>query len=166
MNLMNLLRRALFRSLKEGPVQTVRVEVFDINGRDAVERWQDYGFAGNPVDGQGLVIEAGGHTVVFRMDRLDGRPRLAPYEVAVWHKEGHKIVLQSGRKIRVECDDYEVVASKSVKMTTPKFSTSENMEVGGRADIAQGAKIDGIEFVEHNHDKVQTGNGQSGAVVR
>lgn len=53
MDLLNLLRRALFRNLREGPVQTVSVRVFDTNARDDAERHQDYGFAGNPVDGQG-----------------------------------------------------------------------------------------------------------------
>lgn len=84
-----MLRRALLRGLKEGPVQEVAVQVFDTSGRENAERWQDYGFAGNPGDGQGLVIEVGGHTVVMRLDRIDSRPQLKVGEVAVWHKDGH-----------------------------------------------------------------------------
>jgi phage gp45-like len=166
MNLWNLLRRALFRGLKEGPVQTVRVEVFDINGRDDAERWQDYGFASNPVDGQGLLIEAGGHTVVLRMDRIDTRPRLQPFEVAVWHKDGHSILLQDGGKISVKCTDFEVEASNGVKFTTPKVATSEALEVGTRAEIKEGASIASIEFVDHAHTNVQHGNDNSGGVAR
>lgn len=42
MNLLNMLRRALLRGLKEGPVQEVAVQVFDTSGRENAERWQDY----------------------------------------------------------------------------------------------------------------------------
>ncbi|MDN7900153.1 phage baseplate assembly protein [Burkholderia cepacia] len=172
MDLLNLLRRALFRNLREGPVQTVSVRVFDTNARDDAERHQDYGFAGNPVDGQGLVIEAGGHTVVLRMDRIDSRPRLEAYEVAVWHKDGHKILLSNNGKISVTCTDFDVTADNitlngknGVSVSTPKMSTSEALQVGTRAEIGQSLKIGDQEFVDHQHDSVQRGNDLSGGVA-
>lgn len=90
------LRRARIRSLKEGKVQAGRIEALENDSKDDAERWQDYGFSAQPVEGQGLVIHAGGHTVILRMDRLAERPALAAYEVAVWHKEGHCLKLKAG----------------------------------------------------------------------
>ena len=55
----NLLRRARMRGLVEGLVQRLRVEALDDDAKDDAERWQDYGFAGNPGEGQGLVINVG-----------------------------------------------------------------------------------------------------------
>ena len=85
------LRRARIRNLKEGLVQSARIEALENDAKDDAERFQDYGFAANVVDGQGLVINAGGHTIVLRMDRLAERPQLPAFEVRVWHKEGHHV---------------------------------------------------------------------------
>lgn len=164
MSLMSLLRRALMRGLKDGPVQEVAVQVFDTSGRENAERWQDYGFAGNPGDGQGLVIEVGGHTVVMRLDRIDSRPRLKVGEVAVWHKDGHKILLTDGGKVRVECESFEVVAKSGVTFETPKVKASEAIE-SKTANIREGASIAGRDFLGHNHDSVQRGGDRSGGVV-
>ena len=98
----NLLRRARLRSLKEGKVQQARTESLDNDAKDQAERWQDYGFAAHPLDGQGLILHAGGHTVVLRMDRIDERPQLEAYEVTVWHKEGHRITLKAGGVIEMQ----------------------------------------------------------------
>lgn len=92
----DLLRRARLRGLKEGKVQTVRAESLENQAHDDAERWQDYGFAANPGDGQGLVLHVGGHTIVLRMDRIGERPQLGAGEVSVWHKEGHRITLKAG----------------------------------------------------------------------
>lgn len=90
------------------------------------------------------MIEAGGHTVVLRMDRIDSRPRLEAYEVAVWHKDGHKILLSDNGKISVTCTDFDVTADNitlngknGVAVTTPKMSTSEALQVGTRAEIGE-----------------------------
>lgn len=112
------LRRASFRGLVESLVQRVRGDATEHDGKDGIERFQDYGFAGNPVAGQGLKIDWNGHTVVLRMDRLAERPQLASFEVSVWHKEGHKITLKDGRLIEVECDRFVVNASESYEVNT------------------------------------------------
>ncbi len=94
-------RRARLRNLQEGMVQKARAESLEHQAHDDAERFLDYGFAAHPVDGQGLVMHVDGHTVVLRMDRLAERPRLAAYEVCVWHKEGHSITLKAGGVIEI-----------------------------------------------------------------
>ncbi|WP_198084980.1 phage baseplate assembly protein [Variovorax sp. E3] len=133
----NMIRRARLRNLKEGKVQTLRAEALDDDAKDAVERFQDYGFAANPVDGQGLVINAGGHTIAVRMDRLAERPRLASYEVRVWHKEGHSIALKDGRLIEVECDDFVLKAANSVKIQTKTMTVEASEKTRVEAPLTE-----------------------------
>ena len=146
-----LLRRARLRGLTEGKVQQVRAEATADDAKDAVERWQDYGFAANPVDGQGLVINVAGHTIVLRMDRITERPELAAHEVCVWHKEGHRVTLKAGRVVDVACDvltinaatsvsitspSVTVAASSAVTLTTPQVSASGHVSSGGNVSAA------------------------------
>ena len=95
------MRWARIRNLVEGVFQRGRAEGLPNEARDDVQRPQDYGFAANPVQGQGLTLEVGGHTVIVRMDRLGERPTLANYEVMVWHKDGHSVKLGGGGLIEI-----------------------------------------------------------------
>ena len=113
------MRRARVRGLKEGSVQKARAEGLENQAHDDAERFQDYGFAGHAVDGQGLVLHVGGHTVVMRMDRLAERPQLAPLEVCVWHREGHRITLKAGKKIVIEGAALEIQMSEAVDIKSP-----------------------------------------------
>lgn len=141
----NLLRWARIRGLTEGKMQSGRVEGPPNEARDGAQRPQDYGFAGNPVDGEGLRIEAGGHTVIIRMDRLAERPQLAAYEVAVWHKEGHMVRLKAGRIIQVDCDQFIVNATTKVAFNTPL------VEAAGQVKAAGDVKAGNISTQGHVH---------------
>jgi phage baseplate assembly protein V len=132
------LRRARMRSLKEGLVQSLRVEALENDAKDDAERFQDYGYAANPVDGQGLVINVGGHTIVLRLDRLAERPRLAAYEVSVWHKEGHNVTLRAGKLVEVNCDTFKVNAAVVVELNTPTVAMSAEATVGDTLAVANG----------------------------
>lgn len=112
--------RARIRGLREGSVQRGRIEASDIDGKDDAERFQDYGFAANAVDGQGLALHIGGHTIIVRMDRLAERPKLAAYEVSVWHREGHHVTLRDGKIVDVGCSTLRVNATEAVELITPK----------------------------------------------
>jgi phage baseplate assembly protein V len=151
----NLLRRARLRGLTEGnQVQVARAEALDDDAKDDAERWQDYGFAGNPVDGQGLVINAGGHTVVIRMDRLAERPHLDAFEVAVWHKEGHFVKLKAGGVI-------EVVAPTKVLLQTPLVEATGTFKAPVIVATSS-LQAAGKELVDHHHGGVVPGGGLSG----
>ncbi|MFP5474678.1 MAG: phage baseplate assembly protein [Gammaproteobacteria bacterium] len=132
-----MLRRARLRGLVEGLVQKVRAEATENDGKDAVERFQDYGFAANPVDGQGLVLHWQGHTIVLRMDRLAERPQLAPHEVQVWHKEGHFIALRGGRLVECECDDFVLRAANSATVETKTFRVRASSKIRNETPLDQ-----------------------------
>lgn len=168
MSLWNLLRRVRIRGLTEGLVQRASPAGFETDARDQAERFQDYGFAANPVEGEGLRIEVGGHTFILRMDRLSDRPRLAAYEVSVWHKDGHHVTLRNGRVVDVECDQLNIKASAGVNIETPTLALQGNQVITGNQGVSGTATAhtvvgvadvtaNGISFVEHDHGGVQRG---------
>lgn len=146
----SLLRRARLRGLTEGGVQKVRAEALENDAKDDVERWQDYGFASNPVDGQGLVQNAGGHTIVLRMDRIAERPQLAELEVIVWHSEGHNIRLAAGRLVEVNCDQLTINASTGVTINTPVVTASAKV-TAQQVEAATSLKVNTKEVLGHTH---------------
>jgi phage baseplate assembly protein V len=176
----DLLRRARIRGLVEGVVQRGRTEATEHDAKDEAERWQDYGFSAQPVDGQGLVINAGGHTIVLRMDRLAERPQLAAYEVAVWHKEGHRVTLRAGKLVQVSCDrlvidaavsvainspSVAIAASSGVSVETPLVAMSADLSIGGTGTAGVDVVAAGVSLVEHPHGGVKMGTDTSGPPV-
>jgi len=158
----NILRRARIRGVSEGLVQTARAEALENDAKDAAERWQDYGFACNPVDGQGLVINAGGHTIVLRMDRISERPQLGVYEVSVWHREGHSVTLKAGKLVQVGCDTLVINAAVGVTINSPVVSASgavtAAVSVGAPVvAAAESLTVDGVEVGGHDHGGVAEG---------
>lgn len=162
----SMLRRARIRGVKEGQVQTARAEALENDVKDEAERWQDYGFACNAVDGQGLVINVGGHTLVIRMDRIADRPRLDAYEVSVWHKEGHRVTLKAGKLVQVDCDSLVINASVGVVINSPLVEASGEVAAGvAMSAPTMGATasltVAGVEVGEHVHGGVSRGSEQS-----
>lgn len=164
----NMLRWVRVRGLAEGRMQRGRVEGLEHDARDEAPRPQDYGFAANPVDGDGLRIEICGHTIILRLDRTAERPELAPYEVAMWHKEGHMVRLRAGRVVQVDCDhylvnaqQYTVNASTGMAFNTPAATASGAFNAASVA-ADTGLKVAGKEVLGHNHGNVQNGDGNTG----
>lgn len=154
----NLLRRARFRGLAEGTlVQRGTVEAFDQEARRTAERHQDYGFAAMPVEGEGLRLEVGGHTIILRMDRTAERPHLAPFEVAVWHKEGHQVVLRAGQLVAVQCRELLVQASERVRFETPSVEGTGDATWAGTVTGETDVIADGISGKDHLHGGVRRG---------
>jgi phage gp45-like len=124
-----VMRWVRVRGLKEGKMQRGRVEGSENDARDDAQRPQDYGFAASPVDGEGLKIEFGGHTVILRVDRINERPALAAYEVAVWHREGHMVKLKAGRVIEMVGDQLIANMSQGIAFNSPTL-THNGVNVG------------------------------------
>lgn len=170
----DLLRRARIRGLVEGKVQRGRTEATEHDAKDDAERWQDYGFAAQPVEGQGLVLNVAGHTIVLRMDRIAERPQLAAYEVSIWHKEGHRVTLKAGKLVQVDCDELVINASvrteinspsvtvnagSGVALNTPLVSASDDLAIGGSGTAVVDLAAAGVSLVGHVHGNVDNGPG-------
>lgn len=163
--LANMLRWVRIRGLREGAMQTGRVEGLPNDVRDDAQRPQDYGFAANPVDGQGLKLEVGGHTVIIRMDRLAERPHLAAYEVALWHKEGHRITLQANGLVQIDCVRLVVNASAAlavhspqVTLDSPQVTMTGDVQVDGTLTAAVDVLAAGKSLVGHTHGGITPGS--------
>lgn len=164
--LANLVRRARLRGLADGKVQTARAESLENQAHDAAERHQDYGFAAHPVDGQGLVMHLDGHTLVLRLDRIAERPGLQPFEVAVWHHEGHMVKLKAGRVVEVTCDRLIVNATTDVTINTPLMTVnaSDHVELATPlVHATQDLQVDGTATVDG--DLTANSNAQVGGTV-
>jgi phage baseplate assembly protein V len=178
MSLFQLLR-ARIRGLVDAPVQKARVEIFGEMARDEAERFQDYGLAGHPGAGEGLVLEMGGHTVIIRMDRIKDRPALAEFDVAVWHKEGHKVHLKAGGLIEATCRRWVVNASEGYEVNSPTvvINASGGVTVQAPTLVASGEvqaptvtaasslSVAGEEMADHRHGQVVAGTDVSGGPV-
>ena len=150
----NLLRRARLRGLVDGLVQRARAEALENDAKDDAERWQDYGFAARPVDGEGLVINAGGHTVVLRMDRIKDRPQLGADEVCVWHKDGARVTLRAGRVVEIDCDQLVLRASTSITLDAPATTV-----------VQPHLAVAGVELHGHVHGGVEPGGSTTAGPV-
>lgn len=158
--LSELLRLVKITGLKDGQIQSGRVEAHEAKSHAAARRWQDYGFAAHPVDGQGLAIEVAGHTIILRMDRLNEKPALQEFDVAIWHKEGHLVRLGAGKKVTVEnAAEVTVQASTRVLLDTPLVQMTGALEVG------QDILVDGHSILHHDHPGVQNGSDRSGPMT-
>lgn len=161
--LANLIRRARLRGLVDGRVQTARAESLDDQAHDDAERHQDYGFAANPVEGQGLVVHLDGNTLVLRLDRIAERPGLAPFEVAVWHHEGHMVKLKAGRVVEMTCDRLivnaatdvtintplmTINASDHVELATPLVHATQDVHAGRDVHVDRNLQVDGAATIE------------------
>lgn len=103
----NMISRAVVRLADDsGDLQTLQLDVLDGETRDGIERLQQYGFTSVPLDGaEAAVLFVGGrrdHGLAVAVDdrrhRLSG---LAPGEVALYHKDGAKVLLKADGSIEV-----------------------------------------------------------------
>jgi phage baseplate assembly protein V len=125
-------------------LQQVQVELLADEAKDAVERFQQYGFTSVPLEGaEALTMFLGGgrdHAVVVAID--DRRHRvtdLKPGDVALYNDTGARIVIGRDRTIAVDCDELtittkkfkidcetlELTASDSIKVTSPSVDVNE-----------------------------------------
>lgn len=86
-----------------------------------VERIQNYGFTSLPTEGGVYAIPMGGKAnqlVIIAINDVNTRLRILPGEVAVYHAEGHHVVLKAGGVIEANCTTLIANAEESVTVTT------------------------------------------------
>lgn len=115
MGLDNLVQKAKMFLTSAALVLKYKVDIFETKSSDDAERLQDYGFASQPSEGEGLVIDVGGVVFILRIDRLKDRPQLAKDDVAMWHKDGAVIHLKAGKVIDINCSDFNVTGNAHFK---------------------------------------------------
>jgi phage baseplate assembly protein V len=130
--LANIVARAVVSLVDDAKkMQALQVTVLDGETRDAVERFQNYGFTSVPLDGAEVILLCAGgrreHAVAIAVDdrrhRLKG---LADGEVALYHKDGAKVLLKSDGSIEIspKSGSDVVLAGGSAKVARKDDTTS------------------------------------------
>jgi phage baseplate assembly protein V len=103
----NLVSRAVVQLVKDSTgLQVMQVSALDGETREALERFQEYGFTSVPLAGsEAVVLFVGGrrdHGLVLAVDdRRYRKQSLEAGEVALYHKDGASILLKSDGSIEV-----------------------------------------------------------------
>jgi phage baseplate assembly protein V len=165
MNLKSLLvRGTVIMADAARKIQTLQVRLTAGEIKDGAEHFEPYGYTSNPLSGaEVLTAFLGGdrsHAVVLvASDRRYRFKELAPGEVALYTDEGDKIHFKRGRIIDIETVTLNITASGGVHFDTPLITQTGQIE-------SQGDQIaGGVSQINHPHDDVQPGSGQSGPPV-
>lgn len=129
------LGRCVLLAVRSGKMQGVQVQILAGEAREA-EHFEPYGFTSVPLPGaEGVVIFPSGdrdHGIVVVLgDRRHRYQGLEPGEAALYHYEGHRVVLRNGGKVEVEATDLEAVLSGGAVV---QAGGSVEVEAGG--DVA------------------------------
>lgn len=155
-NLRTLIRQGRLAILNDGAdTQTAQIELFSDEVVEGVERVQNYGFTSYPEDGGVYIINVGGkgnQPVIVAVNDDKARLRIKPGEVAIYHAEGHHIVLKAGGVIEASCTTLIANAKSSATIKTasatidsPETKMTGNAEVIGNLTIGGGIGMGGAK---------------------
>ena len=145
-------------------MQSLQIRLTAGELKDGVEHFEPYGFTSNPKPGaEVLAAFLGGDrshaVVVVASDRRYRISEVAPGEVVIFTDEGDKIHFKRGRVIDIETQTLNIKAGTSVNFDTPLITQT------GRF-VSEGDQVaGGVSQINHPHDGVMPGNGQSGPPV-
>ncbi len=134
----NFAARAIIKSVDDSKkMQLVQLSLLDVETRDAVEHFQNYGFTSRPAVGaEAILLSLGGHrdhgVAIVVEDRRYRVLNLDEGEVAVYDKTGSKIVFKKNGDIEV----------------TP---SSGKMKVTGSIEASGDVKAGSISLMNHTH---------------
>lgn len=149
-------------------IQTVQASLLKGEIRDALERFQEYGFTSRPKSGaEAIVLFLNGerdHGVVIGVeDRRYRVKSLAEGEVAIYTDEGDKIHFKRGRIVELTTQTLKINASTKVEITSPLVTASGLMQVTGNVESA--AKVTAAANVEAGANVVATAQVQAVSVA-
>lgn len=161
-----MISRAVIKTINlTGKIPIAQTSLLRGEIRDAVEIFQQYGFASGPIEGcEGVAVFIGGdrsNGIVIATEDRRYRLSIVKGEVAIFTDEGDKVHLKRGRTI-------EVVAGTKVIMTTPVVEVSgnitcQNLNASGNVSDGTGT-VQAIRdaFNPHTHVSATAGNPTSG----
>lgn len=167
--LQTLIRQGRLAILNDATnTQIAQIELFAEEVVEGVERVQNYGFTSMPTEGGVYVMNVGGkgnQPVIVVVNDDKSRLRINAGEVAVYHSEGHHMVLKAGGVIEANCTSLIANATESASVTTqtatidaatsatiktasatidaPETEITGNASVGGNLMIAGGIGMGG-----------------------
>ena len=144
-------------------LQSLQLRITAGEAKDGMEHFEPYGITSCPLEGaEALAAFIGdrSHGVVLvvsdRRYRLQG---LEAGEVALYTDEGDVVHLKRGRVIEVKTATLKISADTAVEFDTPVIRTT------GRIESAGDQVAGGVSQINHPHEGVMPGPGQSGKPV-
>lgn len=165
MSLKNLLARCSVALVNaSAKMQTAQVRLLAGEVKDNIEHFEPYGFTSNAHAGaEGIAAFFAGdrsHGVVLCIaDRRFRLKELKPGEVALYTDEGDCLHFRRGRVLEIQTMTLRVTAGTAVEFDTPVIRTTGKIESVGDQIAA------GVSQINHPHDGVQPGPGQTGAPI-
>jgi phage baseplate assembly protein V len=125
---MNLITRGRLVAVDDTHgLQLVQVRLLRSEGKDNVERFQQYGFSSVPTpDCEAVVLFPGGsrdHGIVLSIDNRGARMRgQAAGEVSIYSDEGDYIALKRGNEIEVVTKTLTITVDTEIIINAPKIT--------------------------------------------
>jgi phage baseplate assembly protein V len=162
--------RAVIKAVADDPrMQTAQLELLDGEVRDGVEVFQHYGFSSVPLaESEAIVVSVGGNRdhgiVVAHGDRRSRPTGLEAGDVAVYHNEGHLIVLKANgliemtaaTQVRITAPTLEVTAETKIRFDTPLLEVTGDIK--DRCDGA-GRTMQSMRDIYNEHDHIDPQGG-------
>ncbi|AXF74872.1 phage baseplate assembly protein V [Erwinia tracheiphila] len=144
--------------------QNLQVTMLADETADDVERFQNYGHSSvPPVGSEAIVLSVGGirqHLVAIAVDDKNSRlGNLEPGDSAVYHLEGHRIVLTKDGVIKIACKRLEVVAEDEILFDSPQTRFTGDVDIVGISQASDhlSGGISGANHIHPEHDGYSSG---------
>lgn len=153
----NLVSRAVVELIKDSTgLQVMQVSALDGETREALERFQQYGFTSVPLGGaEAVVLFVGGrrdHGLVLSVDdRRYRKKSLEAGEVAIYTDEGDYLLMSRGRIV-------EIQAGTKVRINAPIVEITGDLNVSGTVSDMNGSMAEmRTKYNSHNHPTAPDG---------
>ncbi|KMW74990.1 phage baseplate protein [Photorhabdus luminescens subsp. luminescens] len=150
-------------SLKQ---QNLQVSLLADEAADDVERFQNYGHSSVPPAGsEAIVLSVSGvrqHLVAIAVDNKNSRMgKLKAGDSALYHLEGHHVLLTENGVVRIQCKRLEVMADEIV-FDTPQTRFTGNVDIKGVSSAANhmSGSTSGKDHIHTEHDGYSTSKPQ------
>ena len=144
-------------------LQSLQLRITAGEVKDDMEHLEPYGFTSCPLEGAeavaGFIGDRSHGVVIMVSDRRFRLKGLKPGEVGLYTDEGDYLVFKRGRVLEVDTVTLKVKAEVAVEFDTPVIRTTGRIESVG--DQVAG----GVSQMNHPHEGVMPGPGQSGKPV-
>ena len=160
-----LVNRGVVNHVSDGlKQQNLQVSLLAEETADDVERFQNYGHTSVPPAGsEAIVLAVGGvrqHLVAVSVDNKSSRlTGLKAGDSAVYHLDGHNILLTEDGVIRVTCKRLEFVVEEETVFDCPQTRFTGSVDILGvsTAENHMSGTSSGKDHTHDEHDGYSTG---------
>lgn len=161
LSIKNMIQKSTFIKVDDSKdIQEIQIKGLGSEIRNFFQRFQNYGFTSNPLNGsQGVTIFPGGskdHGIIIAVDDRRFRLKnLAPGEVALYTDEGDKIHFKRGNQIDIVTKTLNVTSEEVVNIVT-KSATIDSETAIVKASTKATVEAPESEIISPNKVSVTT----------